>query len=351
MKANCVILFLFINALFIEKKIVAQPNTEIFRAVLVDDERIFSNPPFKQCHASSLVELSGERILAVWFGGTYERHPDVCIWGSTRSSTGWSNPILLADGKINDTLRYPCWNPVLFKTGKGELYLFYKVGPSPGEWWGMFKKSVDEGITWSGGNRLPSGILGPIRNKPIYTSTGRIISPSSTERGEVWNAHMEISDDEGITWSKVALDSTTGFKLIQPTLLTLNNGTLLALLRSNQNCVVESKSIDGGNTWDTPTKTSILNPNSGIDAVTLKNGLHVLVYNPSNVGKEWWEGRSKLYVSVSPNGKDWHDVYKLEDETSGEFSYPAVIQTSDGLVHVTYTSNRVSIRHVVLRVE
>jgi alpha-L-fucosidase len=351
MKTNWIVFFFFICDVFNVKWIAAQLNTGYCRAVLVDSELIFCTLPFKQCHASSLVELSGERIFAVWFWGTHERHPDVCIWGSIRSDKGWSKPILLADGVINETLRYPCWNPVLFKTGKGELYLFYKVGPSPGEWWGMYKKSVDEGKTWSVANRLPSGILGPIRNKPIYTSTGRIISPSSSERGEVWNAHMEISDDGGKTWSKVALDSTTGFKLIQPTLLTLNNGTILALLRSNQNCVVESKSIDGGNTWSTPVKTSILNPNSGIDAVTLKNGLHILVYNPSNAGKEWWEGRSRLYVSVSPNGEDWHDVYKLEDETSGEFSYPAVIQTSDGLVHVTYTSNRVSIRHVVLRVE
>lgn len=327
----------------------AQSDHKLPEVKLLENDLIFKEVPFKQCHASSLVELSNGNLMAVWFGGTYERHPDVCIWGSVKNDGGWSKPTLLADGIINDTLRYPTWNPVLFNTKSGELFLFYKVGPSPDEWLGMYKISTDDGQSWTMPVKLPEGIFGPIKNKPIYLSNGRIISPSSVERGQIWNPHMELSDDDGKTWSKVLIDTTMGYKLIQPTLLTLSDGTILALMRSDQNCIVESRSEDLGASWSKPEKTSILNPNSGIDAVTLSSGWHILVNNPAPRGKEWFEGRNKLYVMVSAEGKNWHNVYKLEDNSSGEYSYPAIIESSDGLIHITYTSNRMNIRHVVLK--
>jgi alpha-L-fucosidase len=327
----------------------AQSDQILPEVKILENELIFKEVPFKQCHASSLVELTNGDLMAVWFGGTYERHPDVCIWGSVKKDGHWSKPALLADGIINDTLRYPTWNPVLFMTKRGELFLFYKVGPSPGEWWGMYQLSIDDGQTWSKPVKLPEGILGPIKNKPIRLANGRIISPSSVERGQIWNAHMELSDDEGKTWSKGLIDTTTGYKLIQPTLLTLSDGTILALMRSDQNCIVESWSKDLGASWSKPEKTSVLNPNSGIDAVTLSSGWHILVNNPAPGGKDWFEGRSKLYVMISADGKIWHNLYKLEDNSSGEYSYPAIIETSNGLIHITYTSNRTNIRHVVLK--
>lgn len=332
-------------------KTFAQAVNSPIKVELIKSELVFEKAPFKQCHASSLAELSDGKIMAVWFGGTHEGNNDVSIWGSIRNQNDWSEPKLIADGMINDSLRYPCWNPVLFKSRNGELYLFYKVGPSPSKWWGMFKKSLDDGQTWSAPMKLPDGILGPIKNKPIYTSNGRIISPSSIERSDIWHAHMEISDDDGITWTKVPVDTTTGYKLIQPTLLTLNDGSLLALMRSDQNYIVESRSSDNGATWSKPGKTTLKNPNSGIDAVTFSNGLHLLVYNPSGAGNEWFEGRSKLYLAISSDGKFWNDIYRLEDNISGEYSYPAIIQSGDGLVHITYTFNRVNIKYVIIRIK
>ena len=343
-------LFFTLIIILIFSDSIAQSITSSFKAEIITNELIFNEAPFKQCHASSLVELTDGRIMTVWFGGTYERHSDVTIWGSVRDKNGWSKPEQIADGIINDTLRYPCWNPVLFKSNKGELFLFYKVGPSPDEWWGMFKKSIDDGETWSEPEKLTEGILGPIKNKPIYTSCGRIISPSSIEKGNVWNAHMEISDDDGTTWKKVVIDTTTGYKLIQPALLTMNDGTIIALMRSNQNYIIESRSKDEGITWSRPGKTNVMNPNSGIDAVTLSNGLHLLVHNPSGSGKEWFEGRNKLYLALSTNGDTWFDLLHLEENKSGEYSYPAIIQSSDGLVHITYTFNRISIKYVIVRI-
>ena len=86
------------------------------------------------------------------------------------------------------------------------------------------------------------------------------------------------------------------------------------------------------------------NPNSGVDGVTLKNGTHLLVYNP-NIN-----GRSKLVLSESDDGINWTDKLILEDEETGEFSYPAIIEASDGLVHISYTFNRRNIKHVVIEV-
>ena len=332
-------------------KTYAQCDIGQFELELIECELIFKEAPFKQCHASSLVELSDGRIMAVWFGGTYERHPDVCVWGSVKNEEGWSNPEILADGIVNDSLRYPCWNPVLFKNRKGEIFPFYKVGPSPSEWWGVFKKSDDNGNTWSIQKELPNDLIGPAKNKPIYLSSGRIVSPSSTERGSIWNCHVEISDDDGYSWSKIHLDTSTNYKLIQPALLTLANGNILALMRSDQNCLVESISKDQGVTWSEPKKTNVPNPNSGIDALSLSNGLHVLVNNPALSGNEWYTGRNKLNILVSSDGTTWYDVLNLEDQESGEYSYPAIIESSDGLIHITYTYDRKNIKFVSLKLK
>src|SRR6187549_3689611 len=94
--------------------------------------------------------------------------------------------VMVVDGFENDSLRYPCWNPVLFKPSKGPLMLFYKVGPNPNEWWGMLMTSDDEGKSWSeprrlGKNSAIGDLLGPVKNKPIELADGTIICPSSSE--------------------------------------------------------------------------------------------------------------------------------------------------------------------------
>ncbi len=321
------------------------------KSVKVDKtEFVFEKAPFKECHASTLVETQHGTLLAAWFGGTHENNKDVEIWTSEYKNGQWSAPVSVANGIENDTLRYACWNPVLFLTDEKTISLYYKVGLSPVKWWGMVIHSTDEGKTWSKPEHLPDGILGPIKNKPIKLASGVILSPSSIEtENREWHAHIERSTDNGRTWEKTDIDRQNAAKVIQPTLLVYPGGKIQALLRSNQNCIMESWSGDEGKTWSSLTKTSLLNPNSGIDAVTLKSGVQVLIYNPTVSGKEWSNGRAKLNVAVSIDGKNWKDILMLENEQTGEFSYPAVIQTSDGLVHITYTYNRKTIKHVVLK--
>ena len=310
--------------------------------MLVNSEFIFATNavPFASCHASTIVESHG-RLFAAWFGGTGEGHRDVGIWLARTENGAWTSPTEVATGKQPDGSRYPCWNPVLFQPASGPLMLFYKVGPSPSRWWGMLTTSDDGGLTWATPRRLPGGILGPIKDKPIELSDGGILCPSSTETNG-WQIHFETTRDGGATWQTTP-PLNDGHKLaaIQPTILSHAGGKLQAIGRTRQGRIFETWSADNGRTWGELTLTELPNPNSGIDAVTLKNGRQLLVYNHTT------KGRTPLNVALSDDGKEWHQAVVLENEP-GEYSYPAVIQTRDGRVHITYTWNRVRIKHVTL---
>ena len=308
---------------------------------MLKNEFIYQSAPFPSCHASTIVE-SRDGVVAAWFGGTAEKNPDVGIWVSRHNGKSWSVPVEVANGVQDDgKKRFPTWNPVLFQPAKGPLLLFYKVGPDPDSWWGMLRTSDDGGKTWSAAQRLPDGILGPIKNKPVALADGTLLCPSSSE-DDGWRIHMELTRDLGKTWDKTpSLNDGKKFGAIQPTILFHPGGRLQALSRSRNGRVVECWSDDNAKTWSELAATSLLNPNSGIDAVTLRDGRHLLVYNPVA------RGRTPLTLAVSTDGKAWKDVVTLEGEP-GEYSYPAIIQTRDGLAHITYTWKRTRVKHVVV---
>ncbi|MBO9731241.1 MAG: exo-alpha-sialidase [Chitinophaga sp.] len=322
------------------------------KATLIRNQLIMPKPVTPSSHASTIVALPDGRLMSAWFGGKQEGNKDVVIWSSVYENQQWQPPVQMADGIINDQLRYPCWNPVLFCTRAGLLCLFYKVGPNPREWWGMARYSSDNGKSWSSPEKLPDGILGPIKNKCIQLADGRLLHPSSTEsvKGNIWASHMEISDSTGHQWKTVPVPSDT-FGVIQPTVIHHADGRLQALFRSRQNVIANSWSDNNGASWSTVTGLSLLNPNSGIDAVTRPDGLQVLVYNPAISGKDWSNGRNELRVAVSTDGLLWKDVYVLEKHKGGEYSYPAIIATADDLVHITYTDDRKNIRAVTLQLK
>jgi alpha-L-fucosidase len=320
------------------------------KATLVREEMVMDKPPVPAAHASTMTELKDGRLMMSWFGGSRESAKDVCIYTAIYADGKWSAPVVVADGVVNDSTRYPAWNPVLYTNKKGELLLFYKVGPNPREWWGLMKTSKNNGKTWSKAVALPDSILGPIRNKPVLLANGLLLHPSSTESldEKVWNVHVEFSDTKGKHWKRVNLNCDT-FGVIQPTILFHPGNKLQMLCRSRQNAIVESWSSDNGATWSPLRKQDMLNPNSGIDAVTLKSGVHVLIYNPAVSGKDWSDGRNELRVGVSKDGEHWEDVYELEKHPKGEFSYPAVIEGKNGEIHISYTYDRKNIKHVVIK--
>jgi predicted neuraminidase len=308
----------------------------------VKSEFIFETAPFRECHASTIVETKNG-LVSAWFGVTRERNPDVGIWMSRLEDGRWSPPVEVANGVQSPTNRFACWNPVLFQPKSGPLLLFYKVGPSPSRWWGMLMSSEDNGKTWGKARRLPEGILGPIKNKPVQLPNGDILCSSSTE-DDGWRVHFERTSDLGQTWQATPpVNDGKDIAAIQPSTLFYPGGRLQALGRTRQDRIFEIWSEDEGKTWGKMTLTTLPNPNSGTDAVTLKDGRQLLVYNHST------KGRSPLNVATSKDGKAWEPLVTLEDEPEKQFSYPAVIQTSDGLVHVTYTWKRERIKHAALK--
>jgi predicted neuraminidase len=309
--------------------------------LIVRSEFIYETAPFPSCHASTIAQTP-TGFAAAWFGGTDEKHPDVGIWFSTAIHGGdWTPPVEVANGVQEKGRRQPCWNPVLFRPKDGPLLLFYKVGPSPSRWWGMLITSSDNGKTWSKPQRLPDGFLGPIKNKPVQLADGSLLCPSSTE-DKGWRIHMERTADLGKTWTKTEpLNRAKDFDAIQPAILMHPNNRLQALSRSKQGRLTEIWSEDGGNTWGAMKATELPNPSAGADAVTLRDGRHLLVYNPTT------KGRTPLSIAISKDGKSWQRAFDLED-VPGEFSYPAVIQASDNLVHITYTWKRERIKHIVI---
>jgi predicted neuraminidase len=325
---------------------IAQTSGELIFAV--------GSTSFASSHASTIVELKDGSLLSAWFGGSGENHPDVAIWTSRRTAQGWSAPAELAREP-----NVPCWNPVLFHTRDGRLWLYYKFGPSPDTWAAARKYSLDEGLTWSAVEHLPAGILGPIRAKPLVLEDGVILSGTSFESYHSWSIWIERSTDDGKTWTKIgpiplangpgtngAADAGKIRGLIQPSVVRLGNGHLRLYARSTSDIarICAADSFDNGLTWTSAHPLDVLNPNSGIDAVALRDGRVVLIYNDST------SERTPLDLAVSQDGEHFKNFKTLESE-AGEYSYPAIIQNARGDLEMTYTWNRKSIKYVHVALE
>ncbi len=312
-----------------------------------------------QCHASTIEELSSGELAAAWFGGTKEPHVDTAIWFSKQVNGKWTKPKVVVDGSEGEEKDHRTGNPVLFQSSKGPLLLFYKVVPTEPNralaWWGMMTRSDDGGKTWTspwklGENKVLGSrphLIGPVKNRPLELPDGSLLCPSSTEH-EGWRVHFEITKDLGKTWEVIGpIHDAKKFNAIQPSILTYGDGKMQVLCRSREKVLAQSWSTDGGKTWGPVTGSNLPNPNAGTDAVTLQDGRQLLVYNPT-IREKSRNGRQELAVALSKDGKQWNRVLTLEKVKSGEYSYPAVIQSSCGKIHITYTWRRQTVKHVVL---
>lgn len=306
-------------------------------------EDVFLKAPFSECHAAT-IEAVPTGLLCAWFAGSREGAADVGIWLSAQRKGKWSAPLRVAGGD-----GYPCWNPVLFRAKSGVVLLFYKVGPDPRHWWGMLKRSTDNGKSWSKPQRLPEGILGPIKNRPIQIDDETILCPSSTEL-PTWRIHFETTTDEGKTWTKTdPLNDGTTIQAIQPSIFSLGNGGYRAIGRTQQDRIFTIDSGNWGKDWEALKLGSLPNSNSGLDAIRLKDERFLIVFNNIERAPGQWSGRrSPLTVAISDDADNWKVLFDLEHEEGQEFSYPTVIQDESDKVHIVYTWKRKRIRHVVL---
>ncbi|MFM0237035.1 sialidase family protein [Paraburkholderia phytofirmans] len=306
------------------------------------------NPPqnIAFCHAST-VAFSQGHLVAAWLAGSKEAANDVGVWVARFSGNQWSPPVRVADGRSPDGEALTVINPILFSPKRGPLMLFYRRGKLPADWHPLRMTSLDGGATWTKPAALGPGISGPAKDKPVELSNGVVIAGSSTEY-DGWRIHFERSMDGGNTWHVVypAVGLPT-VQAIQPTILDHRHGQLQALVRTKSGFVFSTKSSDWGKTWSALARLDIPNSNSGLDAVTLTDGRDLIVTNPLPYVEGRWD-RHKLSVLISADRQTYRDVLDLENEAGQEFSYPAVIQSPDGMVHITYTWKKIYIKHVVL---
>lgn len=318
---------------------------------------VFESASFASCHAATIVETAAGEFMAAWFGGTAEGRPDVAIWAARARGGRWSEPFELAR-----EANIAAYNPVLFQSADGVLWLYYKFGPGPAEWTAGRRSSRDRGKTWSRIEHLPAGIYGPIKNKPLVLESGLIVSGTSVESYRSWACWVERSTDHARTWTRhgpiiaqrTARPGAAGpasvpdseqwrhtHGIIQPAIVKLGPKRLRMFVRSTRDIgyICYADSDDGGITWTGAKPSTLPNPNSGIDAVSLKDGRIVMVYNHTA------EGRTPLNLAVSRDGENWKMFLTLES-APGEYSYPAIIQSSKGDVHVAYTWQRKRIKHV-----
>lgn len=312
---------------------------------------IFKHNTFVSCHASTITEIPNNCLFSTWFAGRFEGSPDVKIWGAFFNGKLWSSPQLLASH--NDL---SCWNPVVFFLRKEKLLVLnYKIGISPREWTGVVKFSKDNGLSWSEPNFLPAGVYGPTKNKPLILDDGTWLCGSSTESYKQWACYLEITSNLGKAWLRHGpiIANSSDFGIIQPTLFMVDK-TLHMLCRSkNIGYICKTKSEYPFIHWEIATPiTNLPNPNSAIDCIKLKDGRILLVYNHSEQTEPAIDdsipilGRHRLDLAISDdNGQSWRPCQTIEN-SYGEFSYPAIIQTESGKIELTYTWNRTNIRHI-----
>ena len=313
------------------------------KATFRSDLAFSVNAERRECHCATLVELPNGDLMAAWYAGSREGNPDVAILGARlpAGETHWTPARVLVPAAHEGQ-----GNPVLFLDRRDRVHLVYdtRYGPSWQECEVHFKISTDQGRTWGPQCALHEEHGWMVRNKPIQLCNGEILLPIYDEIK--WSSMVLISSDEGDHWS-VHGNVTAPTGCIQPTVIQSSDGELLMFLRTGGTggCIRRTTSPDNGRTWTQTTGTDLPNPNSGIDMVRLANGHLVLCYNDSSTA------RTPLTVALSTDeGETWPIRRHLETD-EGEYSYPAIIQTTDGLIHLIYTHRRTSIKHVAFTEE
>jgi predicted neuraminidase/predicted glycoside hydrolase/deacetylase ChbG (UPF0249 family) len=362
---------------------------------IVKEEFIF---PFQNehVHGSSIVALPNGDFLACWFQGSGERSADdVRIMGSRKKKgeDKWSDPFLMADTK-----GIPDCNPVLFMNRKGKLFMFW-IAVMANKWENsIIRYKTSEDYSGSGApvwkwqddillkpgdnfaqevvkkfNQMPESEAGWAAYAPLYDDMIKKAAEDITKRSFGWMTRIHpitlasgrillplysdgynfsmvaISDDDGMTWRNSL--PIVGRGPIQPALAVRKDGTIVAYMRDSGDAPTRvhiSTSSDNGESWTVSQKTDIPNEAS-VELEVLKDGKWVYF------GNDITDGRYRLALYISDDeGRSWKwkDLIEYQADKKGSFSYPCLIQTADGLIHITYSyalgEGRKTIKHVAV---
>lgn len=311
-------------------------------------------------HSSAICSLPSGDLMTIWYGGTREGAADVALFTSRLADTGgsWSEPVNTVDrARAEDELDRvikKIGNAVIFPDDAGTLWMVY-VSVSLGGWSGSglnVKTSRDEGRTWNASQRLTLNpflnLSSLVRNKPIFAADGRIGLPVYHEMAIKYPQMLWLTPGPGGSVQDYRirnLSSETG--LIQPALVPLQGDRVLMMLRDHNEgrSMHTAYSDDNGWTWSEAAPTNLPNPDAAIDALRLRDGRILLVYNHASSGRE----NLRLALS-SDEGRTWRAGAVLEDTPNEEYSYPNLAEDARGRIHLTYTWQRRRIKHVAFNV-
>ena len=306
-------------------------------------------------HGANVIEKLDGDLLATWFGGSREGGKDVVLWGAdySVSSQSWTKPRhIVGPAETQAALgRYikTVGNSVLVRGEQNSLWLYY-VSVSVGGWAGSSLnviRSPDEGKTWNTPRRLITSPFANIstlnKSAAIYYTDGSIGLPVYHEFIGKFAELLRL-DNTGYVWDKIRI--THGRHSIQPLILPLEQKKSVALMRDtgpSPGHVLISHSEDTGQHWSIDEKLALPNPDSAVAGLRRPDGSLLLVFNDTEAG------RSSLALAISrDDGGSWHTVKHFEQgsDGNGEFSYPYLIRSRNGAMHLLYTWNRKRIRHI-----
>lgn len=350
----------------------------------------------KHVHGSTIINLPNGDMLAAWFYGSGERkEDDVKIMGARlkKGEKKWTPPFLMAD-----TYGIPDCNPVLFMNTKNELFLVwiavqsnlweqsvlrfrmarnysgngapdwnwqddillkpgdgfgtevekkFKALPANKDGWAGYAPRYDDMIIAASKDITKRSFGWMTRIQPLILKTGRILLPLYSDGLNM--SMMAISDDDGQTWRPSL--PVVGRGPIQPALAVKNNGDIVAMMRDSggePTRVQISISTNNGESWSAAEKTDIPNTAS-VELFNLKDGRWAFIGNDID------DGRYRLSLFISEDeGKSWKWKTSLEEKEKdgGSFSYPGMVQSTDGILHITYSyhesSSKKSIKHITI---
>jgi len=318
-----------------------------YGTIAFSSELIFEEIPGAVAyHCSTLTEAANGDLLSVWYGGSYEASDDQKLFMARRRKGRriWDKPAVLVSNPLQ-----PVGNSIIFTDGIGRIWVLWgrKEGDRPrrrgsgGPGRIMYRISSDNGYSWSADK--PFGVefgvkLGwGLRNVPTWLSTGEMVLPLSGLKvnDDLKNLYIMKTADNGRTWEMSAPYHGGS----QPTVIERKDGSLFVMMR-HKPIIMQTISKDGGRSWTEAVPSVLPNPNAGIAMTKLKNGHVVLVFNNTD------DGRSPLNIARSlDGGRTWEKPLTLESNP-GEYSYPCIIQSSDGHIHISYTFRRYAIKHV-----
>lgn len=309
-------------------------------------------------HSATLTRLPNGDMLALWFAGTHEGRPDVKIWQSIYAKNHWQMAtIAVSPQALRAELGayvYKLGNPVVYTASNGQLHLFV-VSVTIGGWAGSRLNhfiSNDNGKTWKFSKLL---ILSPllnfstlVRTSPIPLTNGGFYLPVYSEFAMTYPEILEF-DQKGNFICQIRMN-TSRANLLQPSLVPLSAKTAKAFLRNKaikNDILYMQDTSDGGISWGPITSTNLTNHDSSLVVTKLNNNLLLMVHNiyKKHDSLDSSDDRSHLALAVSRDGVNWRDIYDLENDVKGEFSYPA-IYVKDSIVDILYTWKRKQIKHV-----